>query len=112
MEIVKAGNLGARFLLELCALVALGYWGFKAGDGPLAKVALGLGAPLLAAVVWGLFVAPNASVAVPHAAHLGLQVLIFGLAAAGLAAAGRPALAGAFGGAVVFNGLLMYAWGQ
>jgi hypothetical protein len=112
MEIVKAGNLGARFLLELCALVALGYWGFKVGVGPLAKVALGLGAPLLAAVVWGLFVAPQATVAVPHAAHLGLQVLVFGLAAGGLAAAGRPALAGAFGVVVVLNGLLMYAWAQ
>ncbi|HEX5503581.1 MAG TPA: YrdB family protein [Thermomicrobiales bacterium] len=109
---VKAGNLAARFLLELCALAALGYWGFRVGQGPLAKVALGLGAPLLAAVVWGLFVAPRASIAVPHAAHLGLQVLVFGLAAAGLAVAGHPALAGAFGGVVALNGLLMYAWAR
>lgn len=112
MQAIKAANLGLRFLLELCALAALGYWGFQVGRGPLAKVALDLGAPALAAVVWGLFVAPNASVAVPHAAHLGLQVLVFGLAVAGLAVAGHPALAGAFGGVVVLNGLLMYTWGQ
>jgi hypothetical protein len=51
-------NLTVAFLLELCALAALGYWGLRAASGPAAKAALGIGAPLLAAVLWGLFAAP------------------------------------------------------
>ena len=34
-------NLALAFLLELCALGALGYWGVRTGGGPAAKVALG-----------------------------------------------------------------------
>ena len=112
MEIVKAANLGLRFLLELCALAALGYWGFRTGQGMPAKLALGVGTPLLAAVVWGVFVAPRASVRVPTAVWLLLQVLVFGAAVAGLVAAGHPRLAWALGATVAINGFLLYAWGQ
>ena len=65
LEWIKGATLALRFLLELCALGALGYWGFKTGGGALAKVGLGLGVPLVAAVVWGTFVAPKALVKVP-----------------------------------------------
>ena len=47
---------------KLCALAALAYWGFHSGRGWLTKLGLGLGAPLLAALVWGTFVAPKASI--------------------------------------------------
>ena len=112
MAILKGANLALAFLLELCALAALGYWGFHAGRGTLAKVGLGLGAPLLATVVWGLFVAPKAAVAVPGAVHLALEVAVFGLAAVALYAAGqaRPALA--FALLVVLNRVLIAVWGQ
>jgi hypothetical protein len=60
-------NLTVAFLLELCALAALGYWGFRTASGPAAKAALGIGAPLLAAVLWGLFAAPRAPVSIPLA---------------------------------------------
>ena len=53
-------NYGLRFLLELAALGSLAYWGF-AENGWVAEWPLGLGAPLVAAVVWGRFVAPKAS---------------------------------------------------
>ena len=59
LESIKGANLALRFLLELCALVALAYWGFETGSGAIAKFALGIGAPLVAAVVWGAFVAPR-----------------------------------------------------
>jgi hypothetical protein len=55
LEVIKNANLLLRFLLELCALAALGYWGFKTGGGMAAKVGLGIGAPLAAALVWGCF---------------------------------------------------------
>jgi hypothetical protein len=112
MPIIKGANLAVRFLLELCALAALAYWGFKTGTGPISKIGLGIGAPLLAAVVWATFVAPGASIQVPWPLRLVLQVVIFGLAVAGLAATGHRTLAWGLGITVVINGALMYVWGQ
>jgi hypothetical protein len=112
LEVIKGANLALRFLLELCALVALGYWGFTTGSGAITKVALGIGVPLVAAVVWGVFVAPRAPVALPGFVVLLLQVLVFGSAAAGLVATGHRTLALAFAVVVVLNAVLMYAWGQ
>jgi len=33
MDALKLVNLAIRFLLELCVLVAVGFWGFKTGSG-------------------------------------------------------------------------------
>jgi hypothetical protein len=112
LELIKSANLALRFLLELGTLGALAYWGFKTGSGVLAKTALGIGAPLVAAVVWGTFVSPNAPVQLPGLLVLILQVLVFGSAAAGLVATGHRTLALVFGVIVVINAILMYIWGQ
>ncbi len=112
MSAIKNGNLALAFLLELCLLAALGYWGFQTGGGPIAKTALGIGAPLLAAVVWGLFLAPKAAVAAPTFLQVALKVAIFGLAVLALAVAGRLTLAWIFGAVALLNGALSYAWGQ
>jgi hypothetical protein len=112
LELIKGANLTSRFLLELCALGALAYWGFKTGGGLLAKIGLGIGAPLVAAVVWGAFVSPQAPVRLPGLLVLVLQVLVFGSAAAGLVATGHRTLALVFGVIVVINAMLMYVWGQ
>ena len=56
---MKTANLALRFFLEIGALVALGYRGFHAGSNDAVHWILGIGAPLVAAVVWGLFVAPR-----------------------------------------------------
>lgn len=109
---VKAANLGVRFLLELCALAAFGYWGAEMGGGLLIKIGLGVGAPLLGAVAWGMLAAPRAPVKLPWLARLGFEIVFFGLAVAGLAAAGRPNLAWALGLALVLNAALIVVWGQ
>ena len=44
-------NLTLRFILEICALVSLSYWGFQSGQGILMKLGLGIGAPLLIAII-------------------------------------------------------------
>jgi Protein of unknown function (DUF2568) len=59
LELINGANLLLRFLLELCALGALGYWGFKTGSVTSTKVVLGVGAPLVAAVVRGTFLSPS-----------------------------------------------------
>ena len=109
---IKGSNLVLRFLLELFVLGALGYWGFKTGGGTVAKVGLGIGAPLVAAVVWGVFLSPRAAVPLPGFLILMLQAVVFGAAAAGLLATGHRTLALVFGAIVVINAVLMYAWGQ
>jgi hypothetical protein len=112
MEIIKSANLALRFILELCALAALGYWGFQTGQNVFVKIGLAIAAPLLAAVVWGTFIAPQAAVPVPVWAWLVLQVAVFGCAAAGLVATGHRTLAVVFVLTVVINGVLMYVWRQ
>ena len=112
IEVIKGANLTLRFPLELCTLIALGYWGFKTGSRAIAKVSLGIGCPLVAAVVWGVFVAPRAPVKLPGILFLLLQVLVFGSAAVALAATGQRTLALVFAVVVVINAILMYVWGQ
>lgn len=109
---LQSVNLGVRFLLEVCALIGLGYWGFRTGNGGALRYLLGIGAPLLAAVVWGMFVAPKASIPVAAATRLVLELVIFGAAALALWAAGRPGLAGAFTLIAVISRVLMTVWRQ
>jgi hypothetical protein len=112
MQSIKLANLAARFLLELCALAALAYWGYQAGQSTIMKIGLAAGAPLLAAVVWGMFIAPRASVQVPTWVWVILQVVVFGCAAAGLVASGQRTLAAIFVLAVAVNSALLYIWRQ
>lgn len=85
-----------RFLCELGMLAALMSWGFHVGEGSWAFV-LGVGAPLLAAVVWGLFVAPRAKRPVPLVVRLSIEIDLFTLAAVALGFAGQVELAVALG---------------
>lgn len=106
-----AANLALRLALELAALAALAYWGFHTGRSIAADVALGLGAPLVAAVVWGVFAAPN-SVRRLHAGKLlAVQMAVLGAGAVALAAAGRPLLAAVFAAIVVVNAVLLHVMG-
>ena len=51
-------NLAFRFLLELAALVASGFWGWRQSDGGFRYI-LAIGIPVFLAVVWGTFAVPN-----------------------------------------------------
>lgn len=89
---MRAANLGLRFALELCLLASVAYWGAGAGDGRLDHVALAIAAPCAVATIWGLLVAPRATVRLPRAFWICAQLLLFGLGSAGLAVSGDPAL--------------------
>ena len=97
--------LAVRFVLELAALAALAYWGFTEYDGVTA-VLLGDGAPLVAAVVWGLFVSPKAKYGTPVRQAIG-EAAVFGAAVIALFAAGRPVLAIVFAALAVVDGMLV-----
>jgi hypothetical protein len=107
MIAIAGTNLALRFFLELGALAALGTWGWKAGGAPLA-----VAAPLAAAVLWGLFASPNATIAAPDVVRVGVQVLVLGGAAVALAASRSGAAGGAFAAVVAANAALMAALDQ
>lgn len=112
MMVIKNANLALAFVLELCVLVALGYWGFRTGHGTIARVGLGIGLPAVAVVVWGLFGAPTAPWHLNGPWRAPLEVLFFGSAAAALFGTGQRALAVAFALVFVLNRALIFIWGQ
>ena len=89
---MRAGDAGRTGLL-----------GFRVGDG-IGAGALGVGAPLLAAVVWGAWVAPKA-VASADPTRVAIELVLFGVGTA-LAVAGQPMLAVVLGVAVLATSLL------
>ncbi|TLS53324.1 DUF2568 domain-containing protein [Paenibacillus antri] len=112
LPVFMTANLIVRFGLELCALAIYAYWGVRTGSAGWAKTALGLGAPLAAAVLWGTFGSPNAAYPVSPAVHLLLELVVFGLPAALLFAVGKPGWGWIYGAIVVANRALMAFWEQ
>ena len=98
---MRPALLALRFLLELAALAAVAWWG--AG----VSVAAGILAPIAFAVLWGLFVAPKAKIALPPPSRLAVELVLWTLAAAALAAAWTPAAGAAFGAVAVADGLAL-----
>ncbi len=104
---LRDANLVLRFLLEVAALVSLGYWGFSTQDTLVTKILCGIGAPLVAAVIWGLFVAPKAAHPVRLPWRLLIEAIVFGAAAAGLFGAGRSTLGWVFLALVLISEVLL-----
>ncbi len=109
---MKAANLGVRFLLELCALAALAVWGWQVPDQIVVSVLLATAAPLLAATLWGRWVAPKAKHRLDDPARLGVELLVFGAAVIGLLGVGHPGWALALAVANAVNVSLGFAWHQ
>ena len=100
-----------RFFLELAALVSLAYWGFSEFDG-VAQWLIGLGAPLLVAVVWGRFMSPKASHPTVDPIRLLIEIAVFGAGVAALFAAEATVLAVVFAVLAVVHLALTFAQGQ
>ena len=106
---MKPANLGLRFLLELSALAAVGYWGVETVDGVVGWV-LGLAAVGAVIAVWALFVSPKHTVGVSERVSFGIELAVWLAAAAALYATDHTALALAFLVVSVISGILNYAW--
>ena len=111
MSLAEIANAGLRFVLELCALVALAYWGFNASE-TIVEWLLGLGAPLAFALVWGALVAPKAPYRLEDPARLLLEVLAFTAPIGALVDADEALLGLAFAIGVLANLVLMQLLGQ
>lgn len=109
---MSSANLALRFILELAALGALGWWGWAQTDSWW-RIVIAVIAVVFAAVLWGTFAVPDdpsrggsGLVQVPGVARLMLELGIFAVAAYALRSVGQPTLALAFTLIV----LIHYAW--
>lgn len=107
-------NLALRFFLELAGLFAFGYWGWTQHDGALRYI-LGIGLPLLAAIIWGTFRVPadasangKAPVPVPGWTRFLIELIFFGGATWCLFDAGTVTAGWIFGGLSLFHYLISY----
>ena len=104
-------NLGVRFILELAALFAIGYWGWTQHSG-LLQWLLGIGLPVLAAAAWGTFRVPDdprePPITVRGWVRLLLEIAYFGGAVIGLVAANQPTAALILGSVTLAHYLLSY----
>ncbi|HEY9369696.1 YrdB family protein [Streptomyces sp.] len=99
-------NEGLAFLLELAALALLAWWGWQCSENTALRLLAAVGAPLTAAVLWGLFASPKAEIALPLAGVLAVKALVFGAAALALYALGRHGWAAVFAVVVTVNTVL------
>ncbi|MFJ7736220.1 YrdB family protein [Lysinibacillus sp. NPDC097287] len=105
-------NLAYRFLLELCVLATLAYWGLQVGKGYGFKLLLGIGAPVFIAIIWGVFGSPHATIPINGIARFLLELGIFALALMVLFYLGKPALATVFAMLIVINQILLTVFHQ
>ena len=106
---MKAVNDGVRFVLELAALAAIAYWGWRTGGSTAMKLLLAVGSVVIVAVVWAVFRSESdAVVEVPTAVRIVIEVAVFAAATAALAAVGRTRLALGFAVVAAINEVLNY----
>jgi hypothetical protein len=104
---VRGLNLALAFILELAALAALGYWGHCTGSSTFTSLLLGIGIPLIAAILWGLFAAPRARYPNPHL-KIAIKALVFGTAFFALIDKDQNGLAIMFGALAIGNFLMLW----
>jgi hypothetical protein len=96
-------NEGLAFVLELLMMAGLAWCGASTGSGLAVCIALTIGAPALAALIWGLLAAPRALIRLPVAGVLAVKTVVFGGTAAAVYNLGQHALAITFAAVAMAN---------
>jgi hypothetical protein len=109
---LKFMNAALAFLLELAMLAAFSYWGFHGEKSLLTKWLLGIGLPVLAAVAWGMLLAPRAANRLGNVSGNLLSLILFLCGAAALYDTGHTLLAIIFAVIAFVNRLLILLWKQ
>jgi hypothetical protein len=71
-----------------------------------------IAAPLVVAILWGLLISPKARFHLPLPWWVAVQVVLFGIALAGLVVTGHALPAAVFGAVAVVNLALVLYWHQ
>jgi uncharacterized protein DUF2568 len=103
-------NLTLRALMETGVLLGLAYWGVHAGAGVGGKILLGAGAPIVGFGFWGAVDFRQAR-RLAEPLRLAQELILSGLAAVALYAAGQPALALGLAVVSIVYHVLVYASG-
>jgi hypothetical protein len=107
----KSFNLAIGYILEIVALIVIGYWGWAQHQGVL-RYALALSLPVIVTVIWTTFRVPGGTnrfptfIAVPRLARVLLEVAFFGFAVWSLFNAGLTAGGWLLGGTFLFYHLI------
>lgn len=109
---MRALNLGLAFLLELCVLAALAYWGYRLDASAGVRWAVAVVAPLALALAWSQIAAPTARRRLARAPLLAFKLVVFAVAAGLLYGTGQHALAIALAAAALLNLGLADVWQQ
>lgn len=104
-EIKVRPNDVVRFVLELFALVTFAIWGFSSWDLPW-SIVVGVGAPVLAALVWALFLSPRAVFGLDVYGRSLIELVVMGAAALAWLDLGQPIVAIVFGVVAVVSGVV------
>ena len=103
---VKVGvNDVIRFVLELFAIVSLGIWGFLAWPLPW-NILVGIGAPVVAILLWALFRSPKAVLDVDAFVKAIVEIVVMGSAAFAWWDLGQPVVATVFAVVATVSGVV------
>ncbi len=111
MQPASAFNLALRVTMESGIVGGLAYWGIHAGDSTVGKASLGVAAPLVGFGIWGAYDFRGAR-RFAEPLRLGQELVISGVAAAALYAAGEPTLGLGLAGVSLAHHFLVYALGE
>ena len=107
-------NLALRFILEIAALIAFGYWGWTQHEG-VWRYVWAAGLVTAAAAIWGTFAVPDdpsrsgrAAVPIPGLLRLALELAFFAAGAWAFFAAGQPLWGAILGAATIVHYGLSY----
>lgn len=82
-------NLALRALMEIGIVIGLAYWGFQMGSGPIERIGLAIGAPLIGFGFWGAVDFHQAGRAA-ESLRLAQELTVTGLVTLALWSAGLP----------------------
>ena len=107
-------NLVLRFILEMAALVSMGFFGWQLSDNWL-KFILVILLPLTAMIIWGVFNVPddpnrsgNAPIKVPGVLRLIIEIVFFSLSVLFLILIGKTIIAVILGALVIIH--YLFSW--
>ena len=112
MTALRAINDAIRFLIELCMLAAFAYWGSRVSGSTAVNVLVAIAAPLAAATVWGIWLAPRSERQLSSSCRLPLELILFGLATVALIAADAGTAAIVFAVVAAINTTLVHVTGE